>query len=77
VSSGELLPKLQVRLRKFGLSTGGSPSRLVILATQEADIRKISVQWWLWANSARDTILKILNTEKGWQSGSSGRSPAK
>jgi hypothetical protein len=29
-----------------------------------------------WANNSRDPILKILNTTKGWESGSSGRVPA-
>jgi hypothetical protein len=29
-----------------------------------------------WADSAKDLILKILNTKQGWWSGSSGRAPA-
>jgi hypothetical protein len=39
----------------------------VILATQKAE---------MWKIISRDAILKILNTEKGWCSGSSGRMPA-
>jgi predicted component of type VI protein secretion system len=48
---------------------------LVILATQEAEIRKIVVQSQPQANSIRDPISKILNTKKDWQSGSSARVP--
>jgi hypothetical protein len=36
----------------------------VILAIQEAEIRRIVVQIQLWANSLRDPILKISNTKK-------------
>jgi hypothetical protein len=37
----------------------------VILATQGAEIRRISVQSQPWANSSRDPILKIPNIKKG------------
>jgi hypothetical protein len=38
---------------------------LVILAIQEAGIRKITVQSWSWANSSGDPILKKPITIKG------------
>jgi hypothetical protein len=37
----------------------------VILATQEAEMRRIKVQNQLWANSLEDPILKIPNTKTG------------
>jgi hypothetical protein len=37
----------------------------VILATQEAEIRRILVPKPAWANNSRDPILKILNAKKG------------
>jgi hypothetical protein len=42
----------------------------VILATQDAEIRKTAVPSQPGQNSFRDPILKILNTKKGWWSGS-------
>jgi hypothetical protein len=48
----------------------------VILATQEAEIRRITIQSQARANSSKDPISKILNTSKGWQNGSSGRASA-
>jgi hypothetical protein len=39
--------------------------RPVILATQEAEIRRIIVWSQLWANSSRDPILKKPITKKG------------
>jgi hypothetical protein len=44
----------------------------VILATQEAEIRRITIQSQLQANSSGDPISKTPITEKGWWSGSSG-----
>jgi hypothetical protein len=46
----------------------------VILATQEADIRRTTVQSQPQANSSWDPVLKIPITNKGWWSGSSGKS---
>jgi hypothetical protein len=48
----------------------------VILAIQEAEIRKMEVQG-LPRISSRDPISKIPNTKKGWWSGSSGTCLAK
>jgi hypothetical protein len=45
----------------------------VILATQEAEIRRIAVQSQPWASNSRDPISKKKITKRGWQSGSSGR----
>jgi hypothetical protein len=36
-----------------------------MLATQEAEIRRVEVQSQPWANSLRDLILKIPNMKKG------------
>jgi hypothetical protein len=41
----------------------------VILATQEAEIRRIAVQRQPWANSSRDPISKIPNTKQCWRMG--------
>jgi hypothetical protein len=38
----------------------------VILATQEAEIRRIASQTQLEANSLKGPILKIPSTKKGW-----------
>jgi hypothetical protein len=38
----------------------------VILATQEAEIRRIMVQSQPWANSSQDPILKKLSQKKDW-----------
>jgi hypothetical protein len=43
----------------------------VIIATQEAESRRIIVQSQPRANSSQDPILKIHNTKKDWWSGSS------
>jgi hypothetical protein len=43
-----------------------------ILATQEAEIRRITVQSQPRANSSQDPILKIPITKKGCWSGSRG-----
>jgi hypothetical protein len=48
----------------------------VILATQEAEIRRMGVQSQLCINSWRDPILKIPNTKQDWQNDSSSRVPA-
>jgi hypothetical protein len=48
----------------------------IILATQAAEIRLISVQSQFWANSSCDPISKILSQEKGWWSSSSVKEPA-
>jgi hypothetical protein len=45
----------------------------ILLATQEAEIRRITDQSKSWGNSSQDPILKIPNTKKGWQSGPNGR----
>jgi hypothetical protein len=37
----------------------------LLLATQEAEIRKITIGNQSWANSSKDPILKIPNTKKG------------
>jgi hypothetical protein len=42
----------------------------VILATQDAEIRRITVSSQPRANSSRDSFLKIVITKKGWWSGS-------
>jgi hypothetical protein len=42
----------------------------VILATQEAEIRRIGVQGQSWTNSSPDLISKIPITKQDWQSGS-------
>jgi hypothetical protein len=47
----------------------------VILATWEAEIRRITVWSQPQANSSGDPILKIPNTEKDWWSGWSRRGP--
>jgi hypothetical protein len=49
---------------------------LIILGTQEVEIRRITVQSQLQANSSQDPISKISVTKKGLASGSSGRVPA-
>jgi hypothetical protein len=41
----------------------------IILATQEAEIRKMVVQSQPWANSSQDPIAKKPLTKKGWWSG--------
>jgi hypothetical protein len=38
----------------------------VILATEEAEIRRIMVGSQPWANSSQDPISKIPNTKQGW-----------
>jgi hypothetical protein len=48
----------------------------VILATQEAEIRRIMVQSQPQANSSQDAISKIPNIRKGCQSGTNGTVPA-
>jgi hypothetical protein len=45
----------------------------VTLATQEAEIRRITVRGQPQANNLRDPILKTLNTRKSWQNGSKYR----
>jgi hypothetical protein len=40
----------------------------VILASQEAEIRRIWVQSQPWANNPRDPISKIPDTKEGWWS---------
>jgi hypothetical protein len=45
----------------------------IILATQEAEIRRIVVQSQPKANSSQDPISKTPNPKKGWHSGSSDR----
>jgi hypothetical protein len=49
---------------------------LVILVTQEAEIRRIGGSQPAQANGSWDPISKILNTKKGWKNGSSGTVPA-
>jgi hypothetical protein len=48
----------------------------VILATQEAELKRIEVRSQPWANNPRDPTLekKKLITKKGWWSGSRWRS---
>jgi hypothetical protein len=46
----------------------------IILATQEAEIRKTEIQSQRGEKSSRDPILNAK--KKGWWSGSSGRMPA-
>jgi hypothetical protein len=48
----------------------------VILATQEAEIIRITVQSQPQANSLKDLTLKIDNTKQGWRSDSSSIVPA-
>jgi hypothetical protein len=48
----------------------------VILATQEAEIRRIAVQSQPLANSSSDPISKTPNTKQSWQRSSSSRVPA-
>jgi hypothetical protein len=44
----------------------------IILATQEAEFRRIMVQSQPWANCSLDSILKKpIKKKKGWWSGSS------
>jgi hypothetical protein len=43
----------------------------IILAIQEAEIRRITVEA-TWAKSSRDPISKIPNSKQDWWSGSSG-----
>jgi hypothetical protein len=45
----------------------------VILATQEAETRKFTVQSQPWANSSQDPISKKPITKKGWWSDSSNK----
>jgi hypothetical protein len=47
----------------------------VILVTQEAEFRRISVKPSR-ANGSTDFISKISNTKKGWRSGLRARVPA-
>jgi hypothetical protein len=47
----------------------------IILATQEAGIRRIMVQSQSQANGSQDPISKISNKNKGWWSSLSGRVP--
>jgi hypothetical protein len=51
-----------------------------ILATQEMEIRMIEVWGQPGPQTSRpylkDPISKVLNTKKGWQSGSTDREPA-
>jgi hypothetical protein len=47
----------------------------VILATEEAEIRKIKV--WGRLGKKLDFISEIPNAKRGWASGSSGRGAAK
>jgi hypothetical protein len=51
-------------------SVSGMP---IILATQEAAIRRIEVKSQPQANSSQDPISKKSNTKKGWWSGSKYR----
>jgi hypothetical protein len=46
----------------------------LILATQKADIRKITIQSQPWTNSSRDYILKTLITKRAGRDGSNGKS---
>jgi hypothetical protein len=48
----------------------------MILATWEAEIRRIIVQSQPWAKSSGNPILKIPNRKQGWRNGLSGRAPA-
>jgi hypothetical protein len=59
-------------LLKIIKTAGHQLLTLVNLATQEAEIRKITVQSQPWANSSLDPILKIPITKHGWWDGSSG-----
>jgi hypothetical protein len=45
----------------------------IILATQEAEIRKTKVQSQSEASNSQDPLSKKLNTKQGWQNGSSDR----
>jgi hypothetical protein len=38
----------------------------IILATWEAEIRRIAIQSKTWANGLEVPILKLPNTKKGW-----------
>jgi hypothetical protein len=53
---------IQVLINKF--EAGHWRLTPVILATQEAEIRRIEVRRQPWANSSRDPITKIPNTKK-------------
>jgi hypothetical protein len=46
---------------------------LVILATWEAEIRRIKVGTQPWPNNLQDSVSKISNTKRGSWNGSSGR----
>jgi hypothetical protein len=48
----------------------------VILAIQDTEIKRITIQSQPQANSLRDPISKIPNIKQGWWSDSSGRVPA-
>jgi hypothetical protein len=48
----------------------------VILATQEAEIKRIMVRSQPKQIVHKPLSQKILNTKQGWLSGSSGRAPA-
>jgi hypothetical protein len=51
-------------------------AHLVILATEEEEIRRIAVQSQPGQIVSKTSISKILNIKKDWKSGSSGRAPA-
>jgi hypothetical protein len=70
-----VLPKLK-RKRKEKKRAWRQWLTPVILATQEAEIRRIKIQSQTQTNISRDPISKIPNTKKGWRSGSSDKVPA-
>jgi hypothetical protein len=56
-------------------STGYQWLTLVILATQETEIRRIEFQSHSQANSSQDPISKMSITKEAWKNGSSDRVP--
>jgi hypothetical protein len=72
------LPKIFIlgQLLRFTDPARHSSLTLVILATQEAEIRRIVVQSQAWETSLPDPILKKPITKEGWRSDSDGRAPA-
>jgi hypothetical protein len=54
---------------KFTLKSGHQWLLPVILATREAEIRRITVPSQLLVNSSQDPVSKIPNTKKDWSAG--------
>jgi hypothetical protein len=72
-----LSEETQSKINKNSLKGAGCPwLMLIILATQEAENRRIAVQSHLQANSSRDPLLKKKKNppKKSWWSDSSSKS---